>query len=106
MAAGAGFFGVCAAASALDGGAKVVMLEKLGDSVHKEAGCILDAEDVIRELMSSSAYRLEARLLRRELEKRSHCSGTVHQSRLEKTMPEPLAPGSADPGPLRRSDIE
>ncbi len=73
---GAGFFGVCAAASALDGGARVAMLDKLprgrsdggdiavlGDSVHKEAGCLIDPDDVVRELMSSSTYRVEARLI-------------------------------------------
>jgi fumarate reductase flavoprotein subunit len=73
---GVGISGACAALSAIDGGAKTVLLEKGGNytargndngcvnsSVHKEAGVVLNRQELISELMIQANYRVDQRLL-------------------------------------------
>jgi fumarate reductase flavoprotein subunit len=73
---GAGISGACAALSAIEAGAKTVLLEKGGNytargndngcvssSVHREAGVILNREELIAELMIQANYRVDQRLL-------------------------------------------
>ena len=72
---GFGISGLTAALSALDAGARVVVLEKgtknnargfdcgaVNSSVHKEAGVIIDRDALIGELMVQSNYRADQRL--------------------------------------------
>ena len=74
---GFGISGLTAALSAVDAGARVVVLEKgaknnargfddgaVNSSVHKEAGVTIDREELIGELMVQSNYRADQRLIR------------------------------------------
>jgi fumarate reductase flavoprotein subunit len=73
---GMGISGMCAALSAIDGGAKTVILEKgaqnnargfddgcVNSSVHKEAGIHINREELIGELMKQANYRVDQRLI-------------------------------------------
>jgi len=79
---GFGISGLTAALSAVDAGAKVVVLEKgsknnargfddgaVNSSVHKEAGVVIDREELIGELMKQSNYRADQRLIRTWVDK-------------------------------------
>lgn len=74
---GAGIAGMCAALSAIEAGAKTVLLEKgatfnargfddgcVNSSVHKEAGVHIDRDELIGELMRQANYRADQRLIR------------------------------------------
>jgi fumarate reductase flavoprotein subunit len=73
---GAGIAGMCAALTAVEAGAKTILLEKgathngrggddgcFNSSVHKEAGVLYDREELIAELMKQANYRVDQRLI-------------------------------------------
>jgi len=73
---GAGIAGMCAALTAVEAGAKTILLEKgathngrggddgcFNSSVHKEAGVLYDREEMIAELMKQANYRVDQRLI-------------------------------------------
>ena len=73
---GVGISGACAALSAIESGAKTVLLEKGGNytargndngcvnsSVHKEAGVVFNRRELISDLMVQANYRVDQRLL-------------------------------------------
>jgi fumarate reductase flavoprotein subunit len=73
---GAGISGMCATLSAIEAGAKTVLLEKaathngrgfddgcVNSSVHKEAGVLYDRDEMIGELMKQANYRVDQRLV-------------------------------------------
>lgn len=75
---GAGWAGCCAAASAAEGGAKVVLLQKgdvpacnggeiasFGDKVHEGYNDVLDPEAYIADLMYTGAWRVDENVVRR-----------------------------------------
>ena len=75
---GAGWSGCCAAASAAEGGAKVVLLQKgstptcnggeiasFGDKVHEYYNDILDPEEYITDLMYTGSWRVDENVVRR-----------------------------------------
>jgi fumarate reductase flavoprotein subunit len=79
---GFGISGLTAALSALDAGAKVVVLEKgstynargfddgaVNSSAHREAGVVIDRDELIGELMIESNYRADQRLIRTWVDK-------------------------------------
>lgn len=79
---GFGISGLTAALTALDAGARVVVLEKgsknnargfddgaVNSSVHREAGVVIDREELIGELMKQSNYRADQRLIRTWVDK-------------------------------------
>jgi len=74
---GFGISGLTAALSAVDAGATVVVLEKgaqnnargfddgaVNSTAHKEAGVVIDRDELIAELMTQSNYRVDQRLIR------------------------------------------
>jgi len=79
---GFGISGLTAALSAVDAGAKVVVLEKgkgnnargfddgaVNSTAHKEAGLTIDRDELIDELMIQSNYRADQRLIRTWVDK-------------------------------------
>ncbi len=73
---GAGIAGMCAALTAVEAGARTILLEKgathngrgfddgcFNSSVHKEAGVLYDREELIAELMKQANYRVDQRLI-------------------------------------------
>lgn len=73
---GAGISGACAALSAVEAGARTILLEKgrnytargnlngcVNSSVHREAGVTLDREELIAELMIQANFRIDQRLV-------------------------------------------
>lgn len=75
---GAGWAGCCAAASAAEGGAKVVLLQKgdvpacnggeiasFGDKVHAGYDDIIDPEEYIYDLMYTGSWRIDENVVRR-----------------------------------------
>jgi fumarate reductase flavoprotein subunit len=73
---GAGIAGMCAALTAVEAGAKTVLLEKgstynargfddgcVNSSVHREAGVLYDRDELIGELMKQANYRVDQRLI-------------------------------------------
>lgn len=73
---GLGISGMCAAVTAVEAGAKTVVLEKadlytargfddgcVNSSVHKEAGIHYDRDEMIAELMRQANYRVDQRLI-------------------------------------------
>jgi fumarate reductase flavoprotein subunit len=73
---GAGIAGMCAALTAVEAGAKTILIEKgathngrgfddgcFNSSVHKEAGVLYDREELIGELMKQANYRVDQRLI-------------------------------------------
>ena len=73
---GAGISGMCATLTAMQAGAKTVVLEKgetyfargfddgcVNSSVHKEAGVFIDRDELIGELMRQANYRADQRLI-------------------------------------------
>jgi fumarate reductase flavoprotein subunit len=79
---GFGISGLTAALSAADAGVRVVVLEKgpknnargfddgaVNSSAHREAGVVIDREELIGELMKQSNYRADQRLIRTWVDK-------------------------------------
>lgn len=79
---GFGISGLTAALSAVDVGARVVVLEKgsknnargfddgaVNSSAHREAGVVIDRDELIGELMKQSNYRADQRLIRTWVDK-------------------------------------
>lgn len=73
---GAGIAGMCATLTAIEAGAKTILLEKgttynargfddgcVNSSVHKEAGVIYDRDELVGELMKQANYRVDQRLI-------------------------------------------
>ncbi len=73
---GVGISGTCAGLAAIEGGSKVVMIEKganynargfddgaFNSSVHKEKGILYNREELIQELMIQANYRVDQRLV-------------------------------------------
>jgi fumarate reductase flavoprotein subunit len=104
---GAGIAGMCAALSAIEAGAKTVLLEKgekfnargfdngcFNSSVHKEAGITINRHELISELMKQANFRIDQRLVTLWVDKSGEVMdwlrATVAPKGLKAVLGEPL----------------